>query len=118
ILSLRAYAGYRVLPRFDQRPGYHHLGAASDVLLTNPAVLEPLDRKKYSVVGGDVRIDAQDVRAVLSVHDETDAGSVGRRNLGLDLTAAPLDKLDLGGAVLLDLDALRWSSARAFVDYF
>lgn len=118
LLSFRAYAGYRVLPRFDQQPGYHHLGATSDVLITSPTVLEPLDRNEYSVVGGDVRINTENVSAAFSVHDETDAGAVGRRNLGLDINVAPFEKLDIGGAALLDLDALRWSSARAFVDYF
>lgn len=117
-LSLRAYGGYRVLPRFDQQPGYHHLGASSDVLMNAPAVLEPLDRNEYSVVGGDMRFDVTHLHAALSFHDETDRGAIGRRNLGFDVAAQPTDKIDLGGALLLDLDALRWSNARLFVDYF
>lgn len=117
-LSLRAYGGYRVLPRFDQAPGYHHLGASSDVLQSAPAMLEPLDRNKYSVVGGDVRLDVSHLHAALSIHDETDNGAVGRRNLGFDVAAQPLEKLDFGGALLLDLDSLRWSNARVFIDYF
>lgn len=117
-LSLRAYGGYRVLPRFDQQPGYHHLGAASDVLTSELSILEPLDRNQYSVVGGDLLLQVTRFQAALSIHDETDQGAIGRRNLGFDVAAVPLEKVEVGGALLLDLDSLRWSNARLFLDYF
>lgn len=117
-LSLRAYGGYRVLPRFDQRPGYHHLGATSDVLLTNSALMEPLDRSEFTMVGGSLDFHSEPLDAALSFHDETDGGALGRRNLGIDAMVRPVSRVDLGASLLLDLDALKWSTARAFVDYF
>ncbi len=117
-LSLSGYAGYRVLPRFDQRPGYHHLGASSDVLLSNSQLMEPLDRADYSMVGGSLDFHSRYLDAALSLHDETDAGALGRRNLGADAFARPFERMDLGASLLLDLDAFEWSTARLFVDYF
>ncbi|HEY3253892.1 MAG TPA: hypothetical protein VGJ91_08100, partial [Polyangiaceae bacterium] len=33
-LFLEGYGGFTVLPRWDDRPGYHHLGSGEDTLLT------------------------------------------------------------------------------------
>src|SRR5207237_715183 len=42
--SIEGYGGFTALPRWDARPGYHHLGAAADSLLRSPDALSEPER--------------------------------------------------------------------------
>ena len=49
------YAGWTVLPRWDNRPNYQHLGAAGDSLITSADQLPRSERSGNWMMGGRVR---------------------------------------------------------------
>ena len=51
-LEIEGYGGFTVLPRWNDRLGYHHLGAAADSLLRDPEALPEPDRSGYWLTGG------------------------------------------------------------------
>jgi hypothetical protein len=67
-------------------------------------------------MGGRFGYQARNISGSLSFHDEQATAGVDRRNLGLDLGAQPLDEASLGASALLELDSLRFASARLWVD--
>jgi len=111
-----AYAGFTVLPRWDARPGYHHLGAAADSLLRDPDALAEPDRSGYLLGGGRLGWDSSRASAGLSFHEQHEPDGLARRTLGLDARAALLTDATLGGAARLALDAARIQDARLWVD--
>ena len=50
--SPQVMRGLTVLPRWDGRPGYHHLGSAADSLLRDPNALPEPERSGYKLGGG------------------------------------------------------------------
>lgn len=118
-LGLTVYAGWTVLPRWDARPGYQHLGSAADSLVRDPDALDPLDRSGSSVAGGRVHLDTSSgIRAGLSFHDERQFHELGRRNLGLDLQLAPYPDWSVSANSTLDTDSWQLADARLWVDFF
>lgn len=111
---IEGYGGFTVLPRWNDQPGYHHLGAAEDTLL----VYQPPAAKRgnHWLSGARLGYQTPKISGSLSFHDEEATGGVDRRNLGLDFGATPLSEASLGAGALLDLDSLRLASARLFVD--
>lgn len=111
---LEGYGGFTVLPRWNDLPGYHHLGKAEDTWL----VYQPATPKRgnYWLTGARIGYQTPKVSGSLSFHDEQASGGVDRRNLGLDLGATPVSEASLGASALLELDSLRLASARLFVD--
>jgi len=111
---LEAYGGFTVLPRWNDQPGYYRLGKAEDALL----VYQPPAPKRgdHWLTGARLGYQTPKISGSLSFHDEQTSGGVDRRNLGLDLGAAPVSDASLGASALLDLDSLRLASARVFVD--
>jgi hypothetical protein len=79
-----AYGGFTVLPRWDARPGYHHLGAASDSLLRNPDALPDPERSGYLLGGGRLGFAASRGNAALSFHEQHEPDGLTRRTLGID----------------------------------
>lgn len=111
---LEGYGGFTVLPRWNDQPGYHRLGAAADTLLVYQ--LPTPKRGNYWLTGARLGYQTGKVSGSLSFHDEQATGGVDRRNLGLDLGATPIAEASLGASALLELDSLRFASARFFVD--
>jgi hypothetical protein len=109
-----AYAGFTVLPRWDQRPGYQHLGSAADSLLRDPQA-EPT-RSGNWLAGGRFGYGTARLSASASVHEERDASLLSRRSLGLDGRASLTDRASAGGSALVELDAQRLASARLWLD--
>lgn len=111
---LEGYGGFTVLPRWNDQPGYHHLGAAEDTLL----VYQPPAAKRgnYWLTGARLGYQTAKVSGSLSFHNEQATGGVDRRNLGLDLGANPLTEMSLGASAMLELDSMRLASARLFAD--
>ena len=109
-----AYAGFTVLPRWDQRPGYHHLGSAADSLLRDPPA-EPA-RSRNWVAGGRVGYGTARLSASASVHEQRDAALLSHRSLGVDGRATLSDRAAAGGSALIELDAKRLASARLWLD--
>lgn len=115
-LTLSAYGGYTVLPRWDRRPGYYQLGAAADTLLRDPEALDAPERSGYWLAGGKLAFEYGRVRAAASVHEQRESSEVGRRNLGLDAGAMLGSHADVGGNLLFDLDATHIADMRVFAD--
>ncbi|HYQ46635.1 MAG TPA: hypothetical protein VER11_31920 [Polyangiaceae bacterium] len=111
---LEGYGGFTVLPRWNDQPGYHRLGAAEDTLLVYQP--PPAQRGNYWLTGARLGYQTPKVSGSLSFHNEQATGGVDRRNLGLDLGATPLSEASLGASAMLELDSMRFASARLFVD--
>ncbi len=113
-LFVEGYGGFTVLPRWDERLGYHQLGAAEDTLLTAP--LPPPERKNHFLAGARVGYTLDRVSGSVSFHDEQAKGQVEHRNLGLDVGVQPLDALSSGASAILDLDSGRVAQGRVWAD--
>lgn len=107
-----AYAGFTVLPRWNERPGYHHLGTFEDQLTRE---VEDLPRRRYWLYGARAGYATHAFQGSLSFHEAREQ-AVGQRNLGLDLASQPSAWANAGGSVLLELDSGRLARARLFVD--
>jgi hypothetical protein len=115
-LDAAAYAGFTVLPRFDGRPGYHHLGAAADSLLRDPEALPEPERSGNWLAGGRFGFTSKPGTAALSFHEQHETSGLSRRSLGLDGRLDALTDVSVGGNALLELDARRLQDARVWVD--
>jgi hypothetical protein len=113
-LFVEGYGGYTVLPRWDDRPGYHQLGAAEDTLLTAP-IPQP-ERKNHFVAGARAGYTLPFGSGSVSFHDEQGAGQVEHRNLGLDVGVQPFREASLGASALFELDSGRVAEGKVFVD--
>lgn len=110
-----AYAGLTVLPRWDARPGYHHLGAEADNLLRDPAAAPQPERSGHWLAGGRLGYSFGAVSASASFHEQRAAGDTARRNLGLDARARG-SWASLNLSTILDTDSLRLADARVWAD--
>jgi hypothetical protein len=115
-LDAQAYGGLTVLPRWNQQPGYHYLGAAVDSDLKNPNALPPADRGSRYLVGGRLGYRLERFSAGLSIHDQWENGGLARFDAGADARAEVSKAATLGGAAVLSLDARRFADVRAFLD--
>ncbi len=113
-LFAEGYAGLTVLPRWDARPGYHHLGSAEGALLRDE---EPRpERSGYWLAGGQVGYRGPGLSGAASFHEQREAGGLARRNLGLDARAELFDRASLGSALSFELDAERLADLRMWLD--
>lgn len=110
------YGGLTALPRWNQRPGYHYLGAAVDSDLRSPSALPPIERLQYWLGGGRLGYRATRVAAGLSLHDQWEQGGLSRLDLGADARAELSPVTTAAGSAILDLDARRLADARLWVD--
>jgi hypothetical protein len=118
-LGAVAYGGWTVLPRWNERPGYHLLGSAADAVLRNPDAIAEPRRDGTWMAGGRASYSYQSyVNVGASFHEQRENGELGRRNLGADLRVAPHDMVALTGKVVLDADAWGVTDARGAVDLY
>ena len=115
-LSIAAYGGLTVLPRWNAEPGYYHLGSAADSLLRDPEALPDVQRSSYWVAGGRLGWAVSDAHVALSMHEQHEPGGISRRNLGLDAQGWFTDSASLGTSALLELDAEDLADFRIWVD--
>ncbi len=115
-LSFSVYGGFTVLPRWDRRPGYYHLGAAADTLLREPALAESPEHAGYWLAGGRASFEHEVVLASASFHEQREANGLARRNLGLDASAELSESVALATALLVELDAVRIANLRVWSD--
>jgi hypothetical protein len=116
-LGADAYAGYSVLPRWDARPGYQHLGSVRDGLLRDPEVSSNAARSGWMLAGGRLGYDAPLIAGGLSFHAERQQHELARRNVGLDLRLAPLDAVSVSANATVTPDSGQLIDARAWVDW-
>jgi hypothetical protein len=108
------YSGFSVLPRWDERPGYHHLGSLEDELVRRDDELA--DRRGHWLAGTRLGYASSALGGSLSLHEQRERGGVAFRNLGVDASARPFDGGSVGGSALLELDGRRLAMARAWLD--
>ncbi|MDF3067277.1 MAG: hypothetical protein K0R38_2878 [Polyangiaceae bacterium] len=115
--TAHAYGGMTVLPRWNQRLSYYHLGSNADSLLRNPETFQQPERSGHWMLGGRLVYSQPSLTASASFHEQREQGELGHRNLGLDLRGTPT--ADVTGAVsaIVDTDAGRLADTRAWVDW-
>jgi hypothetical protein len=116
-LTAGVYGGFAVLPRWNDRPGYHYLGAAVDSELRRPEALPEPERGKSWLAGGSVGWATRTAATRLSFHEQRGDIGLVRRNLGADARVAVLDDASVGGNGLIALDGMRVADARLYGDW-
>lgn len=114
-LDANAYAGWTVLPRWNQSRHFQQLGVAAEVP-SDAAALEAVSRGQYWLAGGKVGWRGGERRAGLSFHEQREPGGLARRNLGLDARLPLVSRAALGTTALLDLDRGRFADVRLWLD--
>lgn len=115
-LDADAYAGFTALPRWDEQPGYHLLGDASDSLVRDPSALQRPDRAKHWLGGGRLGWTSDVANASASFHEQHEQTGLSRRSLGADAGVRPFEQLEIGANALLELDAERFQDFRVWAD--
>ena len=104
--DVSGYAGFTVMPRWDARPNYQHLGTASDSLVTSVDQLPRSERSGNWMLGARAGYSANRFGEVgLSVHEQREDHELGRRDAALDLHFFPVQSVDASGRALVDLDS-------------
>ncbi len=113
-----AYAGYTVLPRWDSRPGYFHLGSTVDSLVRDDSALPDATRTGNRLLGARAHLNWDDrAFAALSVHEEHERGHLARQQLGVDLQLDPLDMVSIDGALVANMDSWQVADASVWLDF-
>jgi hypothetical protein len=115
-LGLRAmgYGGWVVLPRWDALVGYHRLGAAERELLMGREL--SLSRDARWLAGGRLGWQGHGLSAAASFHEQRSEQGLDRRNLGFDMSLEVVDRAQLGGSALVELDQRRMAEARGWLE--
>jgi hypothetical protein len=114
--AVGAYAGYSVLPRWDARPGYFHLGSATDGLMRSSDALPEAERSGNLLFGARAQVAYQSVAfATATFHEQHAAGELERRDLGLDVRLVPDPALALNADLVLDTDGQALTDASAWL---
>ena len=114
--AAQAYGGLTVLPRWDARPGYHHLGSDADALLRDPEAYQQPNRAGYWLAGGRLGFSSKAFSASGSFHEQREHGALSHRNLGLDARANVENAFVLSGSAILDADSRRLADSRLWAD--
>ena len=113
-----AYAGLTVLPRWDARPGTLHLGRGDPALVRDPTAAPRPSRSGYWLAGARAHVADPALGEIgLSVHEQRDAGELGRRTAGLDLQGEPMDRVQLVAQSLLDLGSAALADGRLALSF-
>lgn len=115
--STDAYGGMTVLPRWNHRLAYHHLGSEADNLLRHPEQVDQVGRSGYWLGGFNFGYRSERVRASASFHEQREHGDLSHRNFGLDGRVDVTAKLDAAASAILDADTRRLADARAWLDF-
>jgi hypothetical protein len=116
LIDLDAYAGWVVLPRWNQPRGYYVLGSLGDAV-RDPTLVEAQNRVGQFVVGARAGLSVSPAfRGALAFHEQHDNLGVAWRNLSLDLGSTPTEAVSLGARAVFDLLSLKPADLRAFAD--
>jgi len=115
-LELAAYAGWHVLPRWNERRRYEHLGAASDNLQRDTPALMAAQRGQYWLIGGRIAWGQAGRQLGLSVHEQREPLGLAQRNVGGDLRWPFSSRAVVGATAVFALDRRRFADARLWLD--
>jgi hypothetical protein len=110
-----AYTGLTVLPRWDARPGYHHLGGEADTLLRDSDALAEPERSGHWLAGARFGYASSTLSASASFHEQREDGGLAHRNLGIDATGR-VGWASLHASTILDTEALGLADARVWAN--
>lgn len=113
-LQAGAYTGLTVLPRWDARLGYHHLGGEAESLLRDSELPQP-ERSGHWLAGAHFGYASPALGLSASFHEQREQGELAHRNIGLD-TRGRLGWASLHASTVVDADALRLADARVWAD--
>jgi hypothetical protein len=111
-----AYTGLTVLPRWDARPGYHHLGGEADTLLRDSSALAEPERSGHWLAGARFGYASSALSASASFHEQREDGGLSHRNLGIDASGR-LRWASLHASTIVDTDSLRLADARLWANF-
>jgi hypothetical protein len=118
-LAATAYGGWTVLPRWNERPGYHLLGSAADTVLRYPDAIPEPRRDGTWMAGGRLSYSYLPyVNVGASFHEQRENGALARRNIGLDVRAVPDPMVAITLKSLIDGDEWSFTDARLAVDVY
>ena len=115
-LSAQAYGGLTVLPRWNERPGYFHLGSEADSLLRDPEAFEEPHRRGHWLAGARLGYASPKLSGSASFHEQREQGELAHRNLGIDLRGVLGPRASAAASAILDADALRLADSRVWLD--
>jgi hypothetical protein len=113
--DVEGYAGLTVLPRWDARPGYHHLGTEADTWIRDGKASQAPERDGHWLTGGHFGYRSSAFSGSASFHEQREDGHLARRNVGLDARARAA-WVALGLSTILEADSLRLADARIWAD--
>ncbi len=117
-LGAEAYAGYTVLPRWDDRPGYYYLGATADSLTIDRETLGDPSRAGSFLFGARSELSrGSTFFAALSFHQQHAERALERRDLGGSASLAFSEQLDWTADVVVDTDSWWIATARTWLDF-
>jgi hypothetical protein len=105
-----------VLPFWNERPRYEHLGALPDTWLRDSEALDAAPRGKYWLAGARLGWGATERRAGLSFHEQREPSGLSQRNLGIDGRTPLFSSTTFGTSAVLDIDRGRFADARLWLD--
>lgn len=115
--AVDAYAGFTVLPHWDEHPAYYYLGAVDSLARDSEPLNDP-NRGGHRLAG--VRASYQpshELRAALSFHEQIEAEQLAQRRLAGELWWAVSKRIDASGSAMLDLPGVRLAETRIFADW-
>jgi hypothetical protein len=105
-LTFSGYAGFTVLPQWNNRPNYALLGSAADSMVSRPEDFPRASRGGNWMTGARVGYFNRKLGDIgLSVHEQRENSALGRRDAALDLHLPGSDFVDGSARALLDLDS-------------
>jgi len=115
--AVDTYAGFTVLPHWDEHPAYYYLGAVDSLARDSEPLNDP-NRGGHRLAG--VRASYQpshDLRAALSFHEQVEAEQLAQRRLAAELWWAVSERIDTSASAMLDLPGVRLAETRIFADW-
>lgn len=112
-LELTGYGGLTALPRWDQRSGYHNLGANYELWSREGDPSRSLDRVDQWMAGMRAQLSSSKVGSVgFSYHQQAEDAALFSSTLGLDGSLTVIDRVELTGDALFNTDSQRFSDVR------
>jgi len=104
-VALSGYAGWTVLPRWDDLPNYSHFGSPAEALVESPDDLPSSNRGGYWMGGARVGYSQRAGEVGLSFHEQREHSALGRRDVALDLHIDGSQAVDGNARALMDVDS-------------
>lgn len=117
-LTASAYGGLTVLPRWDRRYGYHHLGDGYETWSSAPDSLVVPVRGESWMGGASLGLSDEQLGALsLSYHHQAENQSLNDESLGVSLRLGTWSPIGLVADAIYSLAQRDWSDVRLQLDW-